>query len=460
MVQYYYDKYSVNSTPIYGWRTTWSGEVIIDANTTSGYTSYSVDGSGNFVTNGSYITLDIYSTSGTTYNASGKTMTRTSCTVGQKMTRSTATSKQEQTGTSESRGSLIQPDIIAEDGAYPANGIKGSYWYVKKGVVPKNNAPTLSVTSPSSNQTLYENDSLNITGTVHDEDSDQSVTAYYQINNEQRKVLATNLSQTQIALSKQLTFKDGKLYDGEIAITGDLADGVAHTLKVWAEDSEKASSTNIERAFYVVPNRAPLLSVDAVVPSGVVDTDKFTISGNASDQDANANVTITQRINAGNSVEIYKGPGGAWEFDVSLAQLSVGQNTIIIEVIDNYGAKSSKTIKLNKNEVKTPILQSVARYKIEPPKGSAKGVLLWIQRDMDIDLKVELSMTLQGEQEQYILLELDPDDDIVPVTDSIVEDEYYYETTEPKNNIIIKLSTSRADVNIGHKIHLISGVLE
>lgn len=458
MVQYYYDKYSVNSTPIYGWRTTWSGEVIIDANTTSGYTSYSVDGSGNFVTSGSYITLDIYSTSGTTYNSSGKTMTRTSCTVGQKMRRSTATSKQEQTGTSESRGSLIQPDIIAEDGAYPANGIKGGYWYVKKGVVPTNNVPIVLLTSPGDNYTLYENDTLNITGTAYDDDKDQSVTAYYQINSESRKVLATNLSQTQISLSKQLTFKAGKLYDVDTPITGDLADGVAHTLKVWAVDSENAQSVVAERTFYVVANRAPLLSVDAVIPSGVVDTDKFTISGNASDQDANANVTVTQRINGGNAIEIYNGPGGAWDFDVSLAQLTVGQNTIIIEVIDNYGAKSSKTIKLNKNEVKTPILQSVARYKIEQPKGSAKGVLLWIQRDEDLaDLKVKLSMNLQGEQESYTTLTAT---NTAPVDSEIVEDEFYFEADEAKNNIILKLSTSRADINIDHKIHLISGVLE
>ncbi|MCH7321796.1 hypothetical protein LZ480_07800 [Solibacillus sp. MA9] len=323
--------------------------------------------------------------------------------------------------------------------------------------VEHNSIPTVSLTAPSDNQTLYENDTLNIAGNAHDADPDQSVTAYYQINNEQRKVLATNLSQTQIALSKQLTFKGGKLYDGETVITGDLADGVAHTLKVWAEDSEKATSAIIERAFYVVPNRAPLLTVDAVVPSGVVDMDKFTINGNASDQDANSNVTVTRRINAGNSVEIYNGPGGAWEFEVSLAQLVVGQNTIIIEVVDNYGAKTSKTIKLNKNEIKTPILQSVARYKIEPPKGSAKGVLLWIQRDEGLQISAELSMTLKGEQELYVPLSANSTD---PVYEGVVEDEFYHETLEPKDNIILKLTTTRANTNIDNKIYLIMGVLE
>ncbi|MFJ7698955.1 hypothetical protein [Lysinibacillus fusiformis] len=130
-----------------------------------------------------------------------------------------------------------------------------------------------------------------------------------------------------------------------------------------------------------------------------------------------------------------------------------------MEVIDNYNAKTSKTIKLNKNEVKTPILQSVARYKIEPPKGSAKGVLLWIQRDEDLELNVELSMTLKGEQEQYIQLEADPDK-VVPVVEGIVEDEYYHETVEPKDNIILKLTTTRVNTSIDNKIYLIMGVVE
>ncbi|MFJ6210608.1 sialidase family protein [Lysinibacillus sp. NPDC092081] len=328
-----------------------------------------------------------------------------------------------------------------------------------KGKIITNNNPTIAIASPTDNQTLYENDVMNISGDMYDPDKDQSVTAYYQINSESRKVLATNLSQTQIPLSKQLMFKGGKLYDGDTAITGALAEGVAHKLKVWAVDSENATSTVVERSFYVVPNRAPLLSVDTVVPSGIIDLDKFKVSGKAWDEDANSSVKVTRRINANDPVEIYSGTGGDWEFEVSLAQLVVGENTIVVEVIDNYGAKASKTIKLNKNAVKTPVLQSVARYKIEPPKGSARGVLLWVQRDEELDLKVELSMTLKGEQEQYSLLEVDPKN-ILPVAVGIVEDEYYHETLEPKDNIILKLTTTRANVNIDHKIYLIMGVVE
>lgn len=341
--------------------------------------------------------------------------------------------------------------------AKDTSNVYSDYVYSEVFEIVHNVAPTVSLTGPGDNSTLYENDTLKIAGTAYDADSDQSVTVYYQINSEQRKVLATNLSKTQIALSKQLPFKAGKLYDGETLLTNTLAEGVAHILKVWAVDNEGAQSATVERTFYVVPNRAPLLAIDAVVPSGIINADKFIISGTASDPDANSNVKVSYKINGANSIEIYDGTGGAWEFEVSLGQLKVGENIIVVEVMDNYNAKTSKTIKLNKSNVNTPILQSVARYKVEPPKGSAKGVLFWVQRDEGLDLKVELSMTLKGEQESYEQLTAM---NTAPVYEGVLEDEFYYEALEPKDNIILKLTTSRADVTIDNKIYLIMGVLE
>ncbi|UKJ43439.1 hypothetical protein [Lysinibacillus sp. ACHW1.5] len=349
-------------------------------------------------------------------------------------------------------GTVTKPAVDTRTYAY-------YYQYVVTVDYEDNKAPTVTVTGPTNNITLYENDTLNVTGTAIDQDPDQSVTVYYQIDNNPKKVLATNLSQIQISLSKQLTFKGGKLFDGEIVLTDTLAEGVPHTLKVWAVDNEGAQSETVERTFYVVPNRAPLLAIDSVVPSGIINTDKFKISGTASDQDANSNIKVNYRINGANPVEVYNGAGGAWEFEVFLSQLVVNENTIIIEVIDNYDAKTSKTIKLNKNEVKTPILHAVGRYKIKPPAGSAKGVLLFIERDEEMNLKVELSMTLAGEQEQYETLTAD-NTAPMPNMNGIVEDTYYYEATEPKDNIILKLSTTLPDANVNHKIHLISGAVE
>lgn len=320
-----------------------------------------------------------------------------------------------------------------------------------------NTAPTLSISSPAANMTLYENDLFNIIGAASDVNVNQSVTVYAQVNFEQRIVLGIGLSNAPIAFNKQLKFKTGQLFDGDTAITGKLADGVQHTLKVWAVDGDGGQSTIIERAFYVVPNRPPALTVDNVLPSGIINTDQFTIRGTAEDPDENT-INASYRINEGINVPL-EILDGRWSFELTLAQLVVGENIIVIELIDSYNFKVSKTIKLNKDEVKTPILNAVARYKIELPKGSAKGVLLFIERDHDLDLQVELSMTLAGEQEQYVAL-TSMNTAPVPNKTDVVEDTFYYEANEPKTNVILKLSTEREDVNIHRKIHLVSGVVE
>lgn len=317
--------------------------------------------------------------------------------------------------------------------------------------------PTVSVSSPSANMTLYENDTFNIDGAASDVNANQSVTVYAQINNDPRIVLGIGLSNAPIPFNKLLKFSHGKLFDGETEISGTLVDGIPHKIKVWAVDSDGGQSGITEITFYVVPNRPPSLTVDTVLPSGVINSDKFTITGTAGDPDNNP-ISALYKINNGNPfpLEILD---GRWSFDITLAQLVVGENIIVIELIDSYNFKVSKTIKLNKNEVKTPILNAVARYKIELPKGSAKGVLLFIERDNDLDLQVELSMTLAGEQEQYVTLT--PDNTApVPNKTDVVEDTFYHEANEPKTNVILKLSTSREDVNIHRKIHLVSGVVE
>lgn len=322
-----------------------------------------------------------------------------------------------------------------------------------------NSEPTISLSSPTTNQTLYENDTLIIDGSAIDNDADQSVTVYYQINDGPKKVLATNLSQTTIPFNKQLKFKNGKLYDGETAVSGNLTDGVVHTLKVWAQDSEGAMSTPQTRTFYVVPNRAPTLTIEPITPSGNIDTDKFTVTGQAGDPDANANVTVTYRINENNSIQVYEGPGGAFSFDIALGQLVVGQNTIVVEVIDNYGAKTSKTIKLNKNEIKTPLLKSTARFKLEPPAGSAKGVLLYIRRDQNLAIDTKISMTLKGEPENFVPM---PKTNTAPMPDdpTILEDEFYYETTEAKDNIIVQVDMERESYDVSDTIILIQGAFD
>lgn len=349
---------------------------------------------------------------------------------------------------------LYDPTFTGQHGDIPPTIYQTSTSVQYIGTYTINNAPTIAITSPTNNQTLYENDTINISGDAYDADKDQSVTVFYQINNEARKVLATNLSQTQISLSKQLTFKGGKLYDGETALTGILADGVAHTLKVWAEDSEKASSAIIERTFYVVPNRAPLLTVINPTPSGIIDVDSFSISGTYSDADGNT-TTVVYRINGGNSVQIAQGISGDFTFDVTLGSLQVGVNAITIEATDSYGAKTTKTVKLNKTKVVSPITRSTVRYKVAPPTGTASEILVWLQRDANLTLNASVSMTLSGEAESFVAMTKNATSTL---SDGRVEDEFYHQVAEAKDSIVLKFDLTKSSVDANEAITLITGV--
>lgn len=319
----------------------------------------------------------------------------------------------------------------------------------------KNTTPTVTLTSPTDAQTLYENSTLPINGNATDADNGNIVNVRYSINDGTARALATGISDgtTAIPFAKTLTFKNGKLFDGDTAITDSLAEGTAHMLRVWATDDQGATSTIISRSFYAVPNRAPSLTVDTPQPTGTINSDKFAITGTCSDIDGNE-VTVAYRINGANPVQIYKGQDGAWSFDVSLSALQVGANSIVIEVTDSYNFKATKTVKLNKNEIKTPVNTATARYKLTPPKGSATGVLLWVRRTETLQLDAKISMTLKGEQEQYFA----PTGEITTaqVAQGIVEDEFIFSTAEAKTDIVLKLEMTKTQDN--DAITLVTGV--
>lgn len=342
--------------------------------------------------------------------------------------------------------------VRARDASYAYS----AYTYSNNFTVLQNSLPTVTLNT-TDNRTLYENDTFTIDGQALDTDNGNVVNVKYSIDGVVTKAIVADVSNgtTPLAFNKQLTFKNGKLFDGETALTDTLIEGTAHQLKVWAEDDQGGKSADQIRSFYVVPNRVPALSIDQVTPSGIIDSDKFTITGSCSDPDGNE-VAVAYKINGGLSKEIYRGKDSAWNFEVSLKELVVGENAIVVEVTDSYNFKTSKTIKLNKNEVKTPILQSVARYKITPPKSTAKGVLLWIQRDIGLSIDAEISMTLNNEQEQYIAMSKT---NTAPINSSIEEDEFTYEASEEKENIIVKLKLTRESTDVSDAITLISGVL-
>lgn len=316
------------------------------------------------------------------------------------------------------------------------SNVYSDYVYSESFQIQHNQVPTVTLNTEN-NVTLYENDTFKIDGSALDSDVGDILNVYYRINGGLSRAIATGISTgASIPFNEQLTFKAGKLNKGETPITDALAEGPAHRLEVWSEDNQGGKSPVAERTFYVVPNRAPALTVDAFTDkTDMINNDTIKLSGASSDPDGN-DVTVKYRVNEQAAVQIHSEVAGPWSFDVSLKSLKDGENIIVVEVTDTHNFKSSKTIKLNKTENLTPLEHSVQRYKIVPPSGSAQGVLLWIQRDADQEVTAEISMTIGTEQEQFIPLPLDS---TAPMGED-VEDYFKFRADTPAEHIALKLS--------------------
>ena len=363
------------------------------------------------------------------------------------------------TTTSYSKGSYVGT-VTAAYNAYSNNARNSDgNWYVRKGLA--NKVPTVTLTT-ANNLTLYEADTITVAGTATDTDSGNVVTVKYKIAESVEKALTAAVSDgsNAIPFNKSLVFKGGKILDGETAITDVLTDGNAYTLSVWAEDNQGGKSIIQTRTFYVVPNRAPSLVVNEFDASAcIIDSDKFTISGTCEDADGN-DMKVGYRINGGNFVQAYDGSDGNWEFELELGQLKSGENTIAIEAIDSYDFKTSQTLTLNKNTVSTQVLKGVTRYTINPPSGSAKGILLWIQHDAELTIDgCYLSLTDNAEAENFVEME-NTNTANMPNSTDVVESEFVLETETPKEKIMLKIEFSRASVDVSPTIKLISGVME
>lgn len=327
--------------------------------------------------------------------------------------------------------------ITAEEGAYPENGRHSDgFWYVKKEIA--NSAPTLTLNTPN-NTTLYENDTFPISGTAKETDVGDVVSVWYQIGNGTPRAIDSRVSDgsTVLDYSAHLTFKAGKLQTANgTAITGALVASTSYKLRVWAEDNKGNKSDIIERTFYVVPNRPPNLTIDPFAQiTGLIKNDELDFSGTANDPDDN-DLKVAYRINGSAPVEVYSGKSGAWSFKLSASKLKDGENTLVVEVVDAYNVKVSKTLKLNKMVNRTPVAPSVLRYQIITAE-SAKSVRFRIRRDPEQELSAEISMTNGDEPEQFVSMTLNKS--TLSDDGSFTEDEFSFTADEDKEKIILKL---------------------
>lgn len=354
-----------------------------------------------------------------------------------------------------SQGTLVQSNIIAPYGTYPDNGAHSDgYWYVYQG--EDNKAPSVTLSTANS-KTLYENDTLILNGQVSDGDNGQAVNIRYQLNNEPHRALGTGISNgtTPITFNKTLTFKLGKLYDGNTVVSNALADGVNHTVKVWAEDEKGAKSAEHVRTFQVVANRAPVLTVNPVTTqSGLINFDKLTISGTATDPEGQ-NLKVKYNVNGGTFTEVHNGQGGSFSFQLPLSQLQTGQNTVIIQAVDSYDYIASKTLNISKTHNLTALLHGVARYKLATPEAGISELVTWVERTIgDLDISMAASMVTTGQAESFADMTYS---NTAPIDDGIEEDEFTLTTTGAKTDVSLKLELSRASVTSNEMVNRITG---
>jgi len=346
--------------------------------------------------------------------------------------------------------------VRAFDGlAYSPYQISSTYT-----VVLPNAIPTITLNT-ANDQVLYENNPFVISGNAADTDSGDTVVVKYKINSGNSENIDAKVSDgsTPLNFSKSLTFKQGKLFDGTKAVTGTLESGTTHTLTVWVEDDRGGKSANVTRTFTVVPNRAPGLTVDTFsTVSNQINFDTITITGAVTDPEGEA-VTVTYSLNGGEPVGIHNGAPGNWSIPLKVKALKPGDNKLVIEATDNFGAKTIRTInKLTKTPNSVPLKNSTAMWKVNPPTGTAKEVLAWIQREIgDLVVDASISMTNGGEPENFVPLTLS---ESAPIDSEITEDEFHIMDVEAKSNIILKLDLSRTDVSSDKSIKMVSGVLD
>ncbi|WNF07281.1 Ig-like domain-containing protein [Brevibacillus borstelensis] len=208
-----------------------------------------------------------------------------------------------------------------------------------------NDAPSVTLSSPANNETLTEGKGYSISGSATDIDVGDVVTIKYKINNGTARVLraADSDGSTSINFSKNLTYRNKRLWDGSTDVVGyDLAQNTNHTLTVWAEDDKGGKSPDITRTFTVIWNRPPVISGQ--------DKNLGTISSPPSESfsvtDPDGNPFTIEYYLDNQKFNSFSGVSGQ-TYTVTIAQnnwlrTSLKQHQLKIRAIDNQGAYSER----------------------------------------------------------------------------------------------------------------------
>ncbi|QQE75229.1 Ig-like domain-containing protein [Brevibacillus composti] len=250
-----------------------------------------------------------------------------------------------------------------------------------------NAVPTLNLTSPSDNQTLAEGNTMLVEGTAGDTDNGNVVTVKYRINGGTNRAIASGVSDgsSPISFSKALTYSNKRLFDGSTDIVGaDLAEGVDHTLAVWAEDDQGGKSAEITRKFRVIHNRPPVISGENADLGTIMTPPSRTYT--VTDPESNP-FTVTEKIN-GTVIRTFPGVAGQEEtitipHDLWIRLDLDTPHTLTVEATDSNGLTSTRTFTFTRTETHIEFLLNfdnpavAAHFTLD---GMPKRVLVTLER--------------------------------------------------------------------------------
>ncbi len=207
------------------------------------------------------------------------------------------------------------------------------------------NPPTITITSPADNQTLSEGNTLPVQGTAGDTDNGNVVTVKFKINGGTARAIASGVSDgsSPLSFARTLTYSNKRLWDGSTDVAGvDLAEGVDHTLTVWAEDDQGGKSAEITRKFRVIWNRPPTIS-GTDTDLGVI-SDPPSLTYSVSDPEGQS-FTITEYLD-GEVLRTFSGVAGQ-EYTVTIPtdkwlRTSLAQHTLKVRATDSAGQYSER----------------------------------------------------------------------------------------------------------------------
>ena len=168
-------------------------------------------------------------------------------------------------------------------------------------------------------------------------------------------------------------------------------------------------------------------------------------------------IAVYLRLNESTSKPIYSGVPSAFKTDIKISDLIEGSNTLTITAKDTFDFVITKTVTIKKTKNATKLKTGVARYKVNPPSGSAKQIIAWIQKEVgDLIVDADVSMVDADAQEVYVpMTKLS-----APIDDLIEEDEFSHEELVEKSDIVLKLKLTKIDALSTASIKQVSGVLK